>query len=83
MQGLDQKTTLAYYLKSAGYRTGIFGKYFNPWPLDRRPPYFDRYAVTNFNYYDAKFNVQGRKRVIEQYSSAERLIVTARRESAS
>ena len=69
VQSLDQKTTLAYYLKRAGYRTGIFGKYFNPWPLDRRPPYFDRYAVTNFNYYDAKFNVQGRRRIIERYST--------------
>src|SRR5687768_1338601 len=27
VQGLDQRTTLAYYLKNAGYRTGIYGKY--------------------------------------------------------
>jgi arylsulfatase A-like enzyme len=69
VQSLNQRTTLAYYLHRAGYRTGIFGKYFNPWPLDRKPPYFDRYAVTNFNYYDAKFNVQGRQRVVKEYST--------------
>jgi len=69
VQSLDQSTTLAYYMKEAGYRTGIFGKYFNPWPLDRRPPHFDRWAVTNFNYYDAKFNVQGRQKVVRKYST--------------
>ena len=69
VQGLDQTTTLAYYLKNAGYRTGIYGKYFNPWPLDRRPPFFDRYAVTNFDYYNARFNVQGREKVVRQYST--------------
>ena len=69
VQGLDQTTTLAYYLKNAGYRTGIYGKYFNPWPLDRKPPFFDRYAVTNFNYYNAQFNVQGREKTVRQYST--------------
>ena len=69
VQGLDQRTTLAYYLKNAGYRTGIYGKYFNPWPLDRKPPFFDRYAVTNFDYYNARFNVQGREKVVRQYST--------------
>ncbi|MYS16759.1 sulfatase-like hydrolase/transferase, partial [Streptomyces sp. SID4982] len=32
-RSLDQHTTLQRYLKQAGYRTGLFGKYLNSWDL--------------------------------------------------
>ena len=42
----NQQTTLQYYLKAqAGYRTAIFGKMLNSWPLNTKPPYFDDWAV--------------------------------------
>jgi arylsulfatase A-like enzyme len=42
---IKQETTMQYYLQNAGYRTAIFGKYLNKWPLDDIPPYFDEWAI--------------------------------------
>jgi arylsulfatase A-like enzyme len=45
-----QKTTLQHYLKTRlnpAYKTAIFGKYLNAWPLSRKPPWFDDWAVFN------------------------------------
>jgi arylsulfatase A-like enzyme len=66
---LDQSTTMQYSLQGAGYRTGIFGKYFNPWPLTMDPPYFDRWAITNWMYTNSRFNVQGSKKRIPGYGT--------------
>jgi arylsulfatase A-like enzyme len=42
----NQQTTLQYYVKTqAGYKTAIFGKMLNSWPLNTKPPYFDDWAV--------------------------------------
>lgn len=59
------------YLKGAGYRTGLFGKLFNSSPIDKPPPYFDRYAFTvNATKYTGQlFNVQGKLRIVDQYNS--------------
>ncbi|MYS11401.1 sulfatase-like hydrolase/transferase, partial [Streptomyces sp. SID6041] len=38
---LDQRTTLQRYLKQAGYRTGLFGKYLNAWDIADNPPHFE------------------------------------------
>jgi arylsulfatase A-like enzyme len=67
---LDSKSMLQYYLKRAGYETAMFGKFFNGWPLDIDPPHFDRWAVTSYRYYGAKFNVQGRIRHVDRYSTS-------------
>lgn len=66
---LDHATTVQAYLQEAGYRTGIFGRFLNRWKLDRSPPHFDRYAIFHSGYYDAKFNVQGRVRIVRRYST--------------
>jgi arylsulfatase A-like enzyme len=45
-KALDQQDTLQADLSADGYRTAIFGKYLNLFPVaDRDPPYFDRFAV--------------------------------------
>ena len=41
---LDQRFTIQAYLKAVGYKTGIFGKYFNAWNLFQNPPSFDDWA---------------------------------------
>lgn len=73
VRNLDQKTTLQYYLHQAGYRTGIFGKYFNGWDIDNAPPYFDEYAITKRGYMSALFGIGhgGRHRVkdVSEYST--------------
>lgn len=61
--------TLPAYLKRAGYRTALFGKYFNKWPKDRAPRFFDRYAVSGADYYGARFNVNGKLRTIGRYAT--------------
>ena len=35
---LDHSTTVQRYLKEAGYRTGLFGKFLNTWRVKRNPP---------------------------------------------
>jgi arylsulfatase A-like enzyme len=67
---LEPKSMLQYYLKQAGYQTAIFGKYFNGWPLDIDPPHFDRWAVTSYLYYGAKFNIQGKVQRVQRYSTS-------------
>jgi len=66
---LDQTTTVARYLRDAGYRTGIVGKFLNSWPLDRNPPNFDRWSVFNSGYVDTSWNIQGHARTISEYST--------------
>jgi arylsulfatase A-like enzyme len=67
---LDHSTSLARYLREAGYRTAIFGKYLNEWA--KNPPYFDRWAIfptADFAYYDGTWNVQGKQQKVTQYGS--------------
>lgn len=61
--------TLPAYLKRAGYQTALFGKYFNKWPKDRRPRFFDTFAVSGGDYYGARFNVDGRVEEVERYAT--------------
>jgi arylsulfatase A-like enzyme len=69
-QRLDQRTTLQRYLRDAGYRTAMAGKFLNRWPLDRPPPYFDRFAQANGGYYDQVWDVDGRVRRVPNYSTS-------------
>jgi arylsulfatase A-like enzyme len=73
---LDQETTVQRYLQQAGYRTAIYGKYLNKWPLDVSPPYFDRWAVFTRTpnhsaeaYMDGPWNVNGKVRTVGTYST--------------
>ena len=63
---LDQDTTIQHYLREAGYRTGIVGKYLNNWKTD--PPDFDSWATTlSHTYYSTVWNVDGEQRIIDEY----------------
>ncbi len=66
---LDQRTTLQYQLRRAGYRTAIVGKYFNGWPLHHKPQAFDRWSIFRSGYYNTKFSVEGKVRTIRRYST--------------
>ncbi|HEY7874138.1 MAG TPA: sulfatase-like hydrolase/transferase, partial [Actinomycetota bacterium] len=67
---INPETTLAYYLKSAGYRTALFGKFLNRWG-GRPPPYFDRWMTLlgGSRYNDATYNVNGDYKEIRGYST--------------
>jgi arylsulfatase A-like enzyme len=66
---LDQSTTLASYLKDAGYHTAMAGKFLNRWPLKTPPPAYDRYALANGGYYDQVWAVDGAVRRVPTYST--------------
>jgi arylsulfatase A-like enzyme len=66
---LDQRTTVERYLHDAGYQTAIVGKFLNSWPLDRDPPFFDRWAVLDYGYGHTAWNIQGEARTVDEYST--------------
>ena len=66
---LDHRSTLQYQLKENGYFTAMAGKFLNFWNLGTRPPYFDRYAVTNYGYYDINWGIDGAVRRVSTYST--------------
>jgi arylsulfatase A-like enzyme len=69
-QRLDQRTSLARYLRDGGYRTAMAGKFLNRWPLGQPPPFFDRWALANGGYYDQVWQVDGRIRRVPTYSTS-------------
>jgi arylsulfatase A-like enzyme len=73
---LDQETTVQRYLQRAGYRTAIFGKYLNKWPLAVAPPHFDQWAVFTRTpsqnqkaYLNGPWNVNGKVQTVAAYST--------------
>jgi arylsulfatase A-like enzyme len=67
---LDQSKTMQAYLDNAGYRTGMFGKFFNSISLSTNPRFIDAWATfpnSQYNYTDGNWNVQGTIRRISQY----------------
>ena len=67
---LDQNFTIQAYLKAAGYKTGIFGKYMNAWNLLRPPPFFDDGAITTASYSPIRVNENGVVKVVTQYATS-------------
>jgi arylsulfatase A-like enzyme len=59
VSALDQRSTLQRYLKQAGYRTALIGKYFYSWNLSLPPPYVDEWTLFRAGYNDALFSVNG------------------------
>lgn len=66
---LDQNTTVQRYLKQAGYRTGLFGKYLNSWTISDNPPHFDEWALLKPSYVDGTYNVNGSVQTIQGYTT--------------
>lgn len=73
-RALDHSTTIERYLRDAGYRTAIFGKFFNFWRVRDDPPYFDRWGIvtpsrTSNGYRGGTWNLQGDLRTVNRYST--------------
>ncbi|MEV0189995.1 sulfatase [Kitasatospora purpeofusca] len=66
---LDQHTTVQRYLREAGYRTGLFGKYLNSWTLADNPPHFEEWALLQPAYNDASWNVNGTVQTLPGYTT--------------
>jgi arylsulfatase A-like enzyme len=70
----DQHTTIERYLQDAGYRTALFGKFFNFWRIQDDPAYFDRWGIVSPShasngYSGGEWNVNGSLGTIERYST--------------
>lgn len=70
----DHRSTFQRYLQEAGYKTALFGKFLNSWPLEENPPFWDRWAFFSAGqsdgangYFDLTFNRQGKVQTIEGY----------------
>jgi arylsulfatase A-like enzyme len=59
---LDTATILPRYLKGAGYRTAMAGKFLNSWPSKQAPPSFDKYAYIKGGYVDYYAWVNGQNK---------------------
>ncbi|AZM48706.1 sulfatase [Streptomyces sp. WAC 06738] len=66
---LDQHTTVQRYLRQAGYRTGLFGKYLNSWNIADNPPHFEEFALLRPGYVDGTYNVDGTVQTIPGYTT--------------
>jgi arylsulfatase A-like enzyme len=74
-RSVDQSATIQAILQRAGYATGIVGKYFNDWPVGRRPPHFGRWSIftpatpASTGYRGTVWNVDGRIERPSAYST--------------
>jgi arylsulfatase A-like enzyme len=67
---MDHDITIQRYLHDAGYRTAVFGKYLNKYPMELDPPHFDTWAFfTNAGiaYANGKWNVDGVIQTVQGY----------------
>ena len=65
---LDHTNTVQRFVRKKGYRTAIFGKFLNAWPVEVNPPFFDDWAISNGNYNTSYWNVEGQVRKKRSYS---------------
>ena len=68
-ENLDQSRTIQRYLRRAGYRTGLIGKYLNTWPVEQAPPNFTDFAMFGDGYIDEQFNIDGEVREVKGYTT--------------
>ncbi|MEU8774504.1 sulfatase [Streptomyces sp. NPDC048606] len=68
-RGLDQSTTVQRRLRDAGYRTGLFGKYLNSWPLADNPPHFEEWALLQPAFNAARWNIDGTVQELPGYTT--------------
>lgn len=65
--------TIQWHLRRKGYRTGLFGKYMNNYPLYDRPKYFDSWTYFTTarpsGYAELRYNVEGTVQVVKKYST--------------
>ena len=66
---LPQKRTVQRLLQRQGYRTAIFGKYLNAWPVEVSPPFFDDWAISNGGFENTFWNMNGRVTTKRRYST--------------
>lgn len=66
---LDHETTIERYLSDAGYQTALVGKWLNAWPITQNPPFWDRWAVMQPDYFDTEFNVDGTVKTLDGYTT--------------
>jgi arylsulfatase A-like enzyme len=65
---LDHTITVQRFVRKKGYRTGIFGKFLNAWPVEVNPPFFDDWAISNGNYNKSFWNIGGQPKTKRSYS---------------
>jgi len=65
---LDQTATVQRLVRRRGYRTGIFGKFLNAWPVEVNPPFFHEWAISNGRYGNSFWNIDGRVRTKRPYT---------------
>jgi arylsulfatase A-like enzyme len=72
-ENFDQSTTMQHLLGDGGYRTAIYGKYFNVWDLSVAPPEFDRWGIFSphgeSGYTGTTWNIDGNQRQVDRYST--------------
>jgi arylsulfatase A-like enzyme len=69
-QFLDQRFTIQAYLKAAGYRTGIFGKYMNAWNFFQNPVSFDDWGIGTAGYLPFRVNQNGTVQTVNKYATS-------------
>jgi arylsulfatase A-like enzyme len=68
---IDESATIEQRLQEAGYRTGIYGKFFSNWKLTKNPRHFDQWSLFNNGpYTNFKANEQGQMKTITQYATS-------------
>lgn len=70
----NHEESLQHYLQTAGYRTGIVGKFFNHWDITQPPPYFDEWTLAQSTsgetaYYGRTFSVNGTIVTLPRYTT--------------
>lgn len=68
-QSLEHERTVHRLLQRRGYRTAIFGKFLNSWPVEYDPPFFDEWAISNSGFEQAFWNIDGRVRTKREYTT--------------
>ena len=68
---LPHDQTVHYLLRKRGYRTAIFGKFLNSWPVEVDPPFFDEWAISNAagRENEVFWNINSRFRTKDEYTT--------------